>query len=323
MTRFRTLGVLLTFLILAPPAEALADSKPVDTQTFNTFRLFYEYDREFPLAPEIKFQKDIAAEGGVPVHNRSDLTFANNRDERVPAMLWLPRGGKSPYPCVLFLHGLGGAKLIGASFAHELLKAGFATMALDAVYHGERSANRPMIYKTAFYRLRDSTIQTVIDYRRAIDYLETRPEIDSKRISLIGVSMGAMMGAILAAVDTRVQCPMLLVGGADRGLVGRLSEHTPWKQLRKENPKVNFDEVSRVLAPADPLNFVDKISPRPVLMINGKADDYMPAQASKLLHETAKEPKMVLWMESGHALPTQEVLAVLMQWLKEMLAVPQ
>jgi fermentation-respiration switch protein FrsA (DUF1100 family) len=71
------------------------------------------------------------------------------------------------------------------------------------------------------------------------------------------------------------------------------------------------------MAPADALNFVDKISPRPVLMINGTKDDIVPVEANKLLHKTAREPKKIVWLESGHSLPRAQTLPIIFAWFEK------
>jgi uncharacterized protein len=304
-------------LILCSRPVVLGDGKPVDAETFRAFRVFYDYDKQLPLEVKITNDQTVRATENAPAYRLVTLYFMNNRDERIPAMLWVPAEGKGPFPCTFFLHGLGGNKSNAGSFATELLKQGYATMSLDAAYHGERAVGKPGMYGTTFYRLRDGYMQTVVDYRRALDYLETRDDIDSKRVTLIGVSMGALMGSVLAGVETRIKCPVLLVGGADRGMMSRLSQIEVWKRIRAENPKLDFDEISRIMAPADPLNFVDKISPRPVLMVNGTKDDIVPVEANKLLQKTAREPKKIVWLEAGHALPREQTLPIILDWLKK------
>lgn len=61
-------------------------------------------------------------------------------------------------------------------------------LALDAQYHGERSlfndfeSTFTMVFQKQWInRLREMVVQTIVDYRRAIDYLETRKEIDPDR----------------------------------------------------------------------------------------------------------------------------------------------
>lgn len=300
-------------------AALFVDGKPVDSGTFKAFLEFYRYDKSLPLQVEIKDDSAIGATEVVPAHRKIKLYFLSTHDERVAAILWLPAEAKSPFPCSLYLHGLGQKKETAEPYAHELLKEGYAVMALDAAYHGERQAGKLPMYGTNFYRMRDGYIQTVVDYRRALDYLESRPDIDGHRLTLIGMSMGAIMGSVLAGVDNRIKCPVLLVGGADRGMMSRLSQLPTWRQIRAEKPDIDFDELSRIFAPSDPLNFVDKISPRPVLMINGKQDLVVPIEANKLLHNTAKEPKKIVWLDSGHALPINQTVPIIRDWFKRYL----
>jgi fermentation-respiration switch protein FrsA (DUF1100 family) len=313
-----SLSLLLTFSLQAP-GRVFRDGKPVDRATYDAFRQFYEYDKGLPLEVDILEDVQAPPTAQAPGHRRIKLSFMSTHDERVPAILWIPADSKGPFPCSFYLHGLGQNKETAAPFANDLIGQGIAIMALDAAYHGERAAGKQPFYGTNFHRLRDGYMQTVVDYRRALDYLLTRPEIDPNRITLIGMSMGAVMGAVLAGVEARIKCPVLLVGGADRGLMSRVSQIQVWKQIRAENPNLDFDEISRVMAPADPLNFVDKISPRPVLMINGTKDEIVPVVANKLLHETAREPKTIVWLESGHALPLDQTFPIVNEWLKKYL----
>jgi uncharacterized protein len=133
----------------------------------------------------------------------------------------------------------------------------------------------------------------------------------------MGVSMGGIMGAVLGGVETRIKCPVLLVAGADRGLMSRVSQIEVWRRIRAENPGLDFNEISRITAPADPVNFVNRISPRPLLMINGSKDEIVPVVSNKLLHQRAKEPKKIVWLEAGHSLPKEQCLPIILDWFKK------
>jgi dienelactone hydrolase len=99
----------------------------------------------------------------------------------------------------------------------QLLASGFAVLSLDAQYHGERVANNDfesptgLLDKGWFVSVRDMMIQTTIEYRRAIDYLESRSEIDTSKIGIVGYSMGGIMIFHLSAVDPRVKVSVAAV----------------------------------------------------------------------------------------------------------------
>ena len=59
----------------------------------------------------------------------------------------------------------------------------------------------------------DYDIKTVKDFKRTIDYLETRSDIDAKKLAYFGFSWGGIMGAIIPAVEERIQLSILDVGG--------------------------------------------------------------------------------------------------------------
>ena len=60
---------------------------------------------------------------------------------------------------------------------------------------------------------RETLIHASKDLGRTIDYLETRADIDSKRIAYMGVSMGAALGVIFAGVEERFNAVIFLDGG--------------------------------------------------------------------------------------------------------------
>src|SRR5437773_1469191 len=107
---------------------------------------------------------------------------------------------------LLVLPALAGAQ--GSAPAWEALQKQYAMP-------GERKvAGRPM--STAFFSADKTPIyQTVVDLRRGVDYLETVPEVDAKRVGYYGVSMGGILGGIAAGLDSRFRAPALVVAGGD------------------------------------------------------------------------------------------------------------
>jgi uncharacterized protein len=231
------------------------------------------------------------------------VTYRSTHCEKVPGLLFLPRHAKSPMPVVVLLHGLGHAKedMLNDVMKASLVKLGFAGFAIDAAMHGERkvAGKTPT---TAFFSADKTPIyQTVADLRRGLDYLETVPEVDAKRIGFYGVSMGGMMGALAAGLDTRFRAPVLVVAWGD---YGTLLENSDQLKQATAGTLLTPELVRQFMADVDPVNFVGHISPRPVLMQNGKTDTLIPPAAAEPLHKAAKEPKTVRWYPGGHDIYT-------------------
>lgn len=275
--------------------------------------LLFGYDKHLPLQPEVTEQEDAA---GYKVFK---VTYRSSHDQRVPAFLILPKGKEGEkLPCVLLMHGLGSDKNMFKMMWGTLASAGYALFAIDAQYHGERKPKDSLqIFGTHPYYTRDALAQTVVDLRRAVDFLETRAEIDPSRIGYIGASMGGIIGSMFAGVDERVQAPVLLVAGGNWKVMMEKST-LPNVADGREKLADRMSEAIKALDPIDPVHWVGKISPRPVLFINGDGDTVVPVDSNKALHEAAKEPKQIVWYKGPHVPPPTEIpniLNMITNWL--------
>jgi dienelactone hydrolase len=283
-------------------AEEAVEYRVYSDEAYEAILTFYEYDQDMPLAA-----RTVEATEGSN-HIREKVVFNGVRDSRVPAYLGLPTGGAGPYPCVLLVNGITGTKERwweedswphGRKVTEQLFTAGFAVFALDAVYHGERNAldefERPgdVLFRHEWYnRSRNMIKQTTVEYRRAIDYLATREEIDSDRIGVLGNSMGGLIIFALNASEPRVK---VSVAGV-----------TPIKVMTPPE-----------LVPISPNNFARGIGPRPFLMLMGKADPFYTVEESEQLFEMIEGgPKKLIFYESGHRLP-EEYVGDAVAWLNE------
>ena len=92
----------------------------------------------------------------------------------------------------------------------------FIAVSIDGRYHGERG--KPADYNAAIAKAfaqggeHPMYYDTVWDVMRLIDYLQTRPDVDGKRIGLIGFSKGGIETWITSAIDTRVACSIPCIG---------------------------------------------------------------------------------------------------------------
>lgn len=292
MHSYSSLSIVLICLLIAHPVLSQEDDKftmtPVQTEAFEVMRGFFHYDRSIPLDARIVDHLDH------PSYTRDKIVFRGILDSRVPGYLAIPKSGVGPFPCVLMLHGITGSKedwwtdnsIQGKHLSEELLSAGFAVLSLDAVYHGERigandfeSAGVFTFEKGWMARARNMIVQSVIEYRRALDYLATRPEIDMTDIGMIGYSMGGMMTFNLSAVESRIKSSVACVMPVLKDQYSAIAVH----------------------------NFAPRITAESFLMLVGREDEfnYTIDQAEALKDLVASPDKELVIYESGHILPTE------------------
>ncbi len=252
---------------------------------------FYRYEAERPLAPERALVEETDA------YSRYHLRYQSVSGQTVTAILQVPKGD-GPFPAVMVQHGWGASKTVDYVDmpARLLAGQGYVTLAIDAANHGERAGEGLPndLFNLASVESRRAFVQTVIDLRRGVDYLQSLPEVAGDRIGYLGFSMGAIIGAVFCGVEERVRCSTLVVGGGN--LRARFNEGDP--EVIAENEAI-----------VEPCRYVGMIAPRPVLFINGKRDDVIGRESAEALQNAAREPKRIVWYDSGHYdLPIAETL---------------
>lgn len=265
---------------------------------------YYAYDEKLPLNDSISVVKDDS------IHSLLKVFYTSVHNEQVSGLLSIPKGVPQPAPVVILLHGLGDSKTVDYIEAGhaQLLESGLAVFRIDIANHGERKKRDYPFDLTGDYRYwtRDLLTQTVFDLRRAVDWLETRPEIDAGRIGYYGISLGGVIGTIFCSVEERVKVPVIALAGGNLNLM-----------FGKE---MISQETMNYLSVIEPRNFVAQISPRPLLMINAEQDEVIPPIMTKLLFQQAREPKHIVWFPTRHReLPVRESYREGIEWFQDYL----
>jgi dienelactone hydrolase len=143
-----------------------------------------------------------------PRYVRKKLTFAAERDDRVPAYLLVPLERKGRLPAVLCLHQtvkIGKAEPAGLGerenlrYAVHLAERGYVTLAPDYPSFGEYT------YDFAKGGYQSGSMKAVWNNMRAIDLLQALPDVDPRRVGCIGHSLGGHNAMFTAAFDTRIK----------------------------------------------------------------------------------------------------------------------
>ncbi len=310
----RLLALPLCLFLLSAPLHAQA-APAIDREAVYQHSLpQYHYDAAKPLAVKRGAAQTIA--GGTVRLERFSYRSTNN--QRVPALLFLPLkpdADMGPIPCIVILHGLGGSKEIMAGYALAMAKFGYASLVIDEYGQGERGPLKTVPGQEAG-QLGRTVAQTAVDVRRGIDYLETRREIDAKRIGLAGVSLGAIVGTVAAGVEPRIKACVLISGGGDWGVILKTlaaRNATVGGRTTAAFRKIDFGALNARLAPEDPLTFAPHIAPRPALMLGGRRDTTIVPQAQTELFEALRQPKQIVWYPQFGHVPPPEVVFPAMQ----------
>ncbi|MEV6026646.1 alpha/beta fold hydrolase [Streptomyces sp. NPDC052036] len=143
---------------------------------------------------------------------RKDVEFEADGGVTLRGWLFLP-DGPGPHPAVTMAHGYAGVRELGLErFARAFAEDGFVVLLHDHRTFGA-SDGEP--------RQDVDPWQQITDWRRAISYLESRPEVDPGRIGLWGTSYAGGHALVLGATDRRLRAVVSQVptiSGYEQGL---------------------------------------------------------------------------------------------------------
>ena len=277
-----------------PVARAFTDySKvtPVGDAVFAGYRRQFDYD---PIALDAKVElRDTTPEDW----NLERVSFtAAYGGERMLAWVYTPKRGKGPFQTVVYFPGSGvifqraSAKAREDQFASFVVRSGRAWVLpiYKGTYERSDSLNTDIPSTSIFYR--DHAVMWGKDYRRTLDYLGTRADIDTSKFAYFGVSWGGYWGGIIPAIEPRLKAAVLYVAG-----------------LTMERGR---DEV-------EPVNYLPRIR-IPVIMLNGKYDFFFPVKTAQepffsFLGTPAADKKYIVY-EGGHDVPRTQLIKESLAW---------
>ncbi|HEY7191033.1 MAG TPA: protein kinase [Vicinamibacterales bacterium] len=258
--------------------------RPVSDEIFDVYRRQYAYDRT-PLngLVEAASSTDLFVKETIAVD-------AGHDPGRLRAHLFLPRNGRPPYQTVVFFPAADAFRLrssrdMSLMWVDFIVKSGRAV--LYPIFKG--TYERGPVEPAGPNAERELVVAWSRELGRALDYLQTRRDIDTSRLAYYGVSQGGDAGVILTAIEPRLKATVLQGSGL-------------WRSWPSE---------------IDPLNFAPRIRV-PTLMLNGRYDFENPlttAQAPLFaLLGTPVADKRHVVLENGHTQSIHETAQEVLPW---------
>lgn len=181
-------------------------------------------------------------------------------------------------PLVILSHGFTQKKEVWKEYMEELAQIGYYTVALDNRLHGERKdAGLDSVIssegKINFYGLYDAIKANAEDITKVIGFFITKPEIDSSRIGMVGVSMGGFTTFRTIVIDKRIKVAVPIIASP---VWGDLPEGMP----AEDTPEIIRD-LKNLSQQFSPSNFMGKFYPTALLMQAGMNDKHFDIQKLK------------------------------------------
>jgi dienelactone hydrolase len=283
--------------VLCSPAWAesgqAAGQQPVDEVTFAQIADLFQYDRSMPL--------EAATLGSWPYripYEIEKISYRSIHNEIVSGYFAHPQNiGNKRCAALLLVHGSNGIWGKNEDWALDwmdvLARSGRCVLVIDNFGFGERlkvgegEQGRPL----GPYETRDMVVQTVVDQRRGIDFLETRPQVDPAKIGLLGGSRGGWIGAMVAGLDPRLKAVVLTVVAEPRGST--------------TDPLTRYQHT---------LNFAPHIKMQ-ILIVGALRDKPARVAFDRRLYAILPGPKQEIWFDSEHYIPPKQNNNEILAWL--------
>lgn len=337
-------GPLAIYQALYEAPRRFAIPETADKETWSAWR------RDFGAALRRRIG-DLPATR-VPLNARSDaptqhdgyrreyLVFESSPDVKVPAWLLIPDHLNGPTAAVIAVHGHGygvddlvGIRRDGTQrnapegyhkdFAIELCRRGFVVIAPEMLSFGRRRDPKEVAQSPDASSCQDAAWWGIMlgkplvglrvwDVMRTIDLLNTRPEVDTTRIGIMGISGGGMVSLFASALDERLTATII------SGYLCTFRDSI----LSIDHCACNY--VPGLLQDAEMHDIAALLAPRPLLIEAGTRDDIFPLPAVQHAYAKVRAAYTQLGsadhieqdiFEGPHEISGARAYAFLGQWL--------
>lgn len=209
----------------------------------------------------------------------------------VTANLYVPKGLTNRVPAILYVCGHGAVKKNGISYGNKssyqhhgawFARNGYVCLVVDTVQLGELEGIHHGTYREGMWwwnaRGYTSAGAEAWNCIRALDYLQTRPEVDPNRLGVTGRSGGGAYSWWIAALDERIKCAVPVAGITDlknHVVDGAVEGHCDC-MFMVNTYRWDYAQVAALIAP------------RPLLLSNTDKDSIFPLDGVMRVHDHVK-----------------------------------
>lgn len=244
-----------------------------------------------PLPPRTELRPVITGKIERELFTVEKLHFQSLPQLYVTADLYLPKNLNQPAPAVLYVCGHSNVKKDGVSLGNKtgyqhhgewFARNGYVCLVMDTIQLGEIQGLHHGTYREGmwWWNSRGYTPAGVEAWNgiRALDYLQSRPEVDGRRLGITGRSGGGAYSWWVAALDERVRVAAPVAGITDlhnHVIDGTVQGHCDC-MFMVNTYRWDYPQVAALIAP------------RPLLLCNSDKDAIFPLDGVERLHEKVR-----------------------------------
>jgi hypothetical protein len=283
-----------------------------------------------PLPPKTDLKATVTGKLDHPEFTVEKLHFQSMPGLYVTANLYIPKKLVKPAPTILYVCGHALVKTNGVSYGNKVAyqhhgswfaRNGYVCLVIDTVQLGEIEGIHHGTYREGMWwwnsRGYSSAAAEAWNCIRALDYLETRPEVDKTRFGVTGRSGGGAYSWWVAALDERIKaaCPVAGITDLQNHVVDGTVEGHCDCMFMVNTYRWDFAQVAALVAP------------RPLLIGNTDKDTIFPLDGVVRLHERARKvyelnkaaDKLGLLITEGPHHDTQDLQIPVLRWFNRWL----
>jgi len=232
------------------------------------------------------------------------LEGGEDPNDTIHGHYYVPKGVDEPHAGAVVLHWLGGSFDPLRVICRGMALKGMSTLMIYMPHYGPRrgpARERMMASLDGGGELALRTFrQSVLDTRRAGDWLSSRPEVDKDRLGIMGISLGCILGSLTAGIDPAFKRHCFVIGGGDlAGVVMNGSPEAMGVSAALGATGMSLEDLRAVWEPIDPLTYASRLSGKTVMMINMTKDEIFPLESTNALKD-AIGVEEIEWFEGGH-----------------------
>jgi dienelactone hydrolase len=257
-------------------------------------------ERSFAWEMDLKYRLPDTGVTISRVRFPSAVESPHKENNTVHAEYYRP-DGPGPFPAVIVLDITGGDQTLSRMISTSLAQNKVAGLFVQMAYYGPRRppGSSARLLSPNIPQTLAAVRQTVLDLRLAAAWLEARPEVDGKRLGIMGTSLGSFVAALAGEMEPRLKRVVVLLGGG--GFVDAFWDDVRVKPLRQTYELFGGkkEKIAKMIEPVDPLTWAANLKTKQLLIMAAARDDIVPPQMAKWLWEASGKQKIV-WFDSTH-----------------------